>query len=170
MIGSIFLIFLFILWCSVCEWTLHKFLMHKPHKFFMYPYSTHTLTHHVVFKGDDSYDDSYDKEHHVPMSWWNGVIITVLSASVFLVFSIKLFFIAYMVSLWYYCLYEYIHWCMHLPKNRFIEKSAVFKWLNNHHLLHHKYMNRNYNVVVPFADFIFGTLMTKEKAKFSKKV
>lgn len=70
----------------------------------------------------------------------------------------------------YYGAYEYIHWCMHLPKSRRIEKSWVFRRLNGHHLLHHRYMNRNYNVVFPFADLCLGTLMVRSKCHFAQPV
>jgi sterol desaturase/sphingolipid hydroxylase (fatty acid hydroxylase superfamily) len=57
---------------------------------------------------------------------------------------------------------------MHLPKMRFVEKTNLFRKLNGHHLLHHRYMNRNYNVVLPFADLIFGTLLRRSPIKFKQ--
>ena len=44
---------------------------------------------------------------------------------------------------------------MHLPKYRCVERSWIFYRLNGHHLLHHRYMHKNFNVVMPFADFVF---------------
>jgi sterol desaturase/sphingolipid hydroxylase (fatty acid hydroxylase superfamily) len=66
----------------------------------------------------------------------------------------------------YYGAYEYMHWCMHLPRKRHVERSGIFFRLNGHHLLHHRYMNRNYNVVLPLADLCFGTLLLRSKAHF----
>ena len=62
--------------------------------------------------------------------------------------------------------YEYMHWCMHLPKARRVERSWIFYRLNGHHLLHHRYMHKNYNVVMPFADLCLGTLLLRSKIKF----
>ena len=66
----------------------------------------------------------------------------------------------------YYGAYEYMHWSMHLPKARRVERSWIFYRLNGHHLLHHRYMHKNFNVVMPFADLCLGTLLLRSKIKF----
>ena len=68
----------------------------------------------------------------------------------------------------YYGTYEYIHWCMHLPKQRRVEKPWVFRRLNGHHLLHHRYMHKNFNVVFPLADYCLGTHMVRSKTRFAQ--
>ena len=68
----------------------------------------------------------------------------------------------------YYGVYEYIHWCMHLPKKRNVERSWIFYRLNGHHLLHHRYMHKNFNVVLPLADLLTGTLMLRSKVCFAQ--
>ena len=68
----------------------------------------------------------------------------------------------------YYCFYEYIHWCMHLPKARRVEKPWWFRRLNGHHLLHHRYMHKNFNVVLPIADLCLGTFMARAKTHFAQ--
>jgi len=57
---------------------------------------------------------------------------------------------------------------MHLPKARKVEKSWIFYRLNGHHLLHHRYMHKNFNVVLPLADFCLGTLMPRAKTHFAQ--
>ena len=49
-----------------------------------------------------------------------------------------------------------------------MEKAGIFYRLNGHHLLHHRYMHRNFNVVLPLADLILGTLMVRSKVKFAQ--
>jgi hypothetical protein len=66
----------------------------------------------------------------------------------------------------YYAAYEFIHWCMHLPKARRVETWWMFRRLNGHHLLHHRYMHKNFNVVLPLADLLFGTLLLRSKIRF----
>jgi sterol desaturase/sphingolipid hydroxylase (fatty acid hydroxylase superfamily) len=66
----------------------------------------------------------------------------------------------------YYSAYEYMHWCMHLPRRRIVERSGIFFRLNGHHLLHHRYMNKNFNVVLPLADLCLGTLLLRSKLHF----
>jgi sterol desaturase/sphingolipid hydroxylase (fatty acid hydroxylase superfamily) len=68
----------------------------------------------------------------------------------------------------YYGAYEYMHWCMHLPKKRDIERSGIFFRLNGHHLLHHRYMHKNFNVVLPLADLCLGTLLLRSKIHFKQ--
>jgi sterol desaturase/sphingolipid hydroxylase (fatty acid hydroxylase superfamily) len=68
----------------------------------------------------------------------------------------------------YYVAYEYLHWCMHVPRKRAVERTGFFFRLNGHHLLHHRYMNRNLNVVLPLADFCFGTLLLRSKVRFAQ--
>ncbi len=68
----------------------------------------------------------------------------------------------------YYATYEYIHWCMHIPRQRNIERSGIFFRLNGHHLLHHRYMGKNFNVVLPLADTILGTLLLRSRVSFTQ--
>lgn len=58
-----------------------------------------------------------------------------------------------------YVLYEWLHWCMHVPQGRWIERTWVFQWLNAHHHYHHLYPFKNLNVVLPLADWVMGTLI-----------
>jgi hypothetical protein len=159
---------------SFFEWMLHRFFMHKPVMGFRYPFEKHALVHHHIFKGDATYHliDEKDKKT-IPMAWWNGpVLVSVL----LLPFLIAAFFIQRWALLCgaavsctaYYAAYEYIHWCMHLPKERHVERSGIFYRLNGHHLLHHRYMHRNFNVVLPLADFCLRTLRVRSKIAFAQ--
>ena len=67
-----------------------------------------------------------------------------------------------------YGIYEYMHWCMHLPRKRYLERSGIFFRLNGHHLLHHRYMHKNFNVVLPLADLCLGTLLLRSKLHFKQ--
>lgn len=59
----------------------------------------------------------------------------------------------------YYFLYEYLHFCMHAPKGRWLEQTGWFYWLDAHHHMHHKRHLSNLNVVLPLADYVLGTLV-----------
>ncbi len=63
-----------------------------------------------------------------------------------------------------------MHWCMHLPRKRNVERSGIFFRLNGHHLLHHRYMHKNFNVVLPLADLCLGTLLLRSKVHFKQAV
>lgn len=162
-------------YASFAEWTLHRYVMHKPISFFQYPYKAHHCVHHRLFKADHSYhlEGRKDIAYLIPMAWWNGPVLIALASSPWAL-------AAWATSFWpmyigvtiaialYYATYEYLHWCMHLPKERVVERSGFFFRLNGHHLLHHRYMHRNFNVVCPLADLLLGTLLLRSKVKFAQ--
>lgn len=176
-------ILIFSLWClggfvvgvvfgSFFEWTLHRYVMHRPIWNFRYAFQAHAVVHHQVFKADQTYhlQDEKDKET-IPMAWWNGPALIAIGVIPFALISWAVGewgfalggFLAFAI---YYGTYEYIHWCMHLPKARRVEKPRWFRKLNGHHLLHHRYMHKNFNVVFPLADFLLGTLILRAKTNF----
>ncbi len=161
-----------VLFASFFEWALHRYVMHKPLGKFRYPFETHALVHHHIFKADHTYHLIHDRDKKtIPMAWWNGpalVLIGMVPASLALLplgrwDAAAGTFIAFCG---YYGAYEYMHWCMHLPKARRVEKSWVFYRLNGHHLLHHRYLHKNFNVVLPIADLFLGTLLLRSKISF----
>jgi hypothetical protein len=165
--------------CS-CEWTLHRYFMHRPFFGFRYPFEAHSLVHHQVFKSDVTYHVQREADKKtIPMKYWNGPAIVAVCAipMVFLSWLLGMWSIVgivALVSLAYYGAYEYMHWCMHLPlpKRRVVESWPVIGWifyrLNGHHLLHHRYMHKNYNVVLPLADLCLGTLILRSKTHFAQ--
>ncbi|HEV7927385.1 MAG TPA: fatty acid hydroxylase [Verrucomicrobiae bacterium] len=157
---------------SLFEWILHKFLMHRPIGPITYPFKAHALVHHRIFKYDDTYHLINEKDKQtIPMAWWNGPVLVAIASLPFVLVSLlgvnwgMLCGAALAISC-YYGAYEYIHWCMHLPKRRHVERSGIFFRLNGHHLLHHRYMNKNFNVVLPLADLCLGTLLLRSKVHF----
>jgi hypothetical protein len=167
----------FVAWLVVAsffEWVLHRYVMHRPLGAFTYPFRAHAIVHHGIFKADHTYhlQKESDKET-IPMAWWNGAALTAIA-------MIPAVPLAWVVGQWallvgaflgmttYYCVYEYIHWCMHLPRQRMVERSGLFFRLNGHHLLHHRYMHKNFNVVMPLADWCLGTLLLRSKVSFAQ--
>jgi hypothetical protein len=52
-----------------------------------------------------------------------------------------------------------IHRQMHVPEQgSWFRNNPVFLFLARHHYLHHEYPMKNFNVVMPFADFVFGSV------------
>ena len=163
-----------VIFASFFEWAVHRFLMHRPLLGFSYPFKAHAIVHHQVFKADHTYHvlrDEYKKI--IPMAWWNGPVLVLLGSSPFAIISSLtgnwgLTVGAAIACASYYGTYEYLHWCMHLPRRRSLERSGVFFRLNGHHLLHHRYMHKNFNVVFPLADLCLGTLMLRSAVRFAQ--
>lgn len=162
------------IFASFFEWTLHRYIMHRPFGKFTYPFERHALLHHRIFRADETYVLIHeDDKHTIPMAWWNGPVLILAG-------SVPLVAFAWITGRWYflcgaipactayYLAYEYIHWCMHLPKRRYVERSGIFFRLNGHHLLHHRYLHKNYNVVLPLADLALGTLLVRSGVHFKQ--
>jgi hypothetical protein len=162
------------IYASFFEWTLHRFVMHRPLWKFRYPFESHALVHHRVFRADETYHLIHAKDAKtIPMAWWNGPVLVTVGLAPFIIAA---FFLrswgfpcgALVACAGYYAAYEYMHWCMHLPKKRQVERSGIFFRLNGHHLLHHRYMRRNFNVVLPLADLCLGTLLLRAPVHFKQ--
>jgi len=160
------------IFASFFEWMLHRFFMHRLTVGWRYPFERHTLVHHRIFRADHTYH-VHDEEHKrtIPMAWWNGPAIVAVCLIPFLITAILswkwgLLCGAALACTLYFAAYEYLHWCMHLPKKRHVERSGIFFRLNGHHLLHHRYMHKNFNVVLPLADLLLGTLLLRSKISF----
>lgn len=163
-----------VVFASFFEWTLHRYIMHRPVGKFDYPFRAHALVHHRTFKADHTYHliNEADK-HTIPMAWWNGPVLIAVGMIPFVIVSWvtgawALLCGALPAAALYYGAYEYMHWCMHLPKKRQIERSGIYFRLNGHHLLHHRYMGKNFNVVFPLADLCLGTLLLRAKVHFKQ--
>lgn len=157
---------------SFFEWFLHRYIMHRRVPGFEYPFRAHAMVHHRIFKADHTYHLIQEEDKMtIPMAWWNGPVLVAVCQSPFILVS-------WLVGEWgilvgacaaiacYFATYEYLHWCMHLPRQRRIERSGIFFRLNGHHILHHRYMDSNLNVVLPLADFCLGTLVIRSKIPF----
>jgi len=161
-------------YASFFEWTLHRYFMHRPVGRFDYAFRTHALVHHQKFKADHTYDLIHEADKAtIPMAWWNGPVLIAIGILPYLAaaWSLKSWGVvcgAALACAAYYGAYEYMHWCMHLPRRRNIERSGIFFRLNGHHLLHHRYMHRNFNVVFPLADLCLGTLLLRSKIHFKQ--
>jgi Fatty acid hydroxylase superfamily len=161
---------------SFIEWAVHRFVMHRPVGKFDYPFKAHAVVHHGIFRGDESYHLQNEKDKEtIPMAWWNGPLLIAICATPG---SLVAWFMGHgsiAAGGWvaagaYYATYEYLHWCMHLPRKRGLERSGVFFRLNGHHILHHRYMHKNFNVVFPLADLCLGTLLLRSKIAFPQPV
>lgn len=156
-----------VVYASFFEWTLHRYVMHRPLLFLRYPFRAHALTHHGIFDGGATYH-LRDPGHvdKVRMAWWNGPVLLLINAPV-------AGLVAWAAgSVWagagfitaialYYALYEFLHWCMHVPRPRWFQSWRGFRRIDRHHRLHHLKPDRNLNVVLPLADLVLGTYISR---------
>ncbi|MDQ5950176.1 MAG: hypothetical protein QG585_118 [Patescibacteria group bacterium] len=165
-----------ILYTSYFEWVLHKRVMHKPLWGFRYPFKAHAQVHHKLYKADETYhlgDRDWSIAKTITMARWNIFVLLPIAGLPWYILAWILrdpwlAAIPTIVIALYYVTYEYLHWCMHLPKKRRLEKSWAFKALDKHHRLHHLCMNKNFNVVLPLADLMLGTLILHPPERLSR--
>lgn len=151
------------------EYGLHRWVLHRPSRLLPYPYEVHTLVHHETFGGDTSYHVRRPEDRDLILfPWWQAPLLLGIHAP----FAVGLqgasglpVFGGVMAALAaYYGLYEYLHWCMHNPAQRRIERTPIFRALDAHHRLHHRRWRSNFNVVLPIGDLMFGTWQRRSLA------
>jgi len=150
-----------VVYASTAEWTIHRFLMHRPLMRLKHFYKGHAKVHHVVYQGDESYFVGTRPRRDLTFAWWAmpfpvAFHLPMLAAIGIwvawpLAAGMLVAFILYQTS------YETLHYFMHFPANRWVERRWLFQWINNHHRQHHVKHGTNLNVVLPLADFVFGT-------------
>ena len=152
----------YFLYESFFEWAFHKHLFHSP-KFIKQTFNAHTIVHHQRYKFEHSsyeWQEGQEKDH-IAMDWF--------ALPLFVGFHLPFFWlierVTHIPSMWggvasvvaYYTVYEYFHYCMHVPAGRWFEKVGVYRFVKEHHRIHHKYMLQNLNVFFPLADKCLGT-------------
>jgi hypothetical protein len=150
------------LYANLFEYVFHRWLMHRLHRYVSRPYGTHVRLHHRIFRGDRRYH-VLRAEHRsfILFEWWGAPAIVGLHAPV--LWGVQaasdwpVFWAGLAALTVYYGLYEYLHWCMHNPVGRRIERTRIFRYLDANHRLHHAHWRINFNVVYPLADIVFGT-------------
>lgn len=150
-----------IIYASFAEWVIHRHMMHKPIFGYSHFYVAHAQVHHAVYQANDSYWLGDRKAENLTFAPWAMPFPVLFHAPYLLA-------IGYWISIpaalgpviaftLYQATYEYFHFCMHVPKNRWFESNRIFKFVNEHHYQHHKSPMTNLNVVLPLADIILGT-------------
>ena len=156
---------------SFFEWAFHRYWLHRP----WLPkdcFTTHTLIHHQLCKHDDTFHVVEEEQHEaLTFAWWGGITIVGINTLPWAVaawvmsaagatFPMTAFAITFAATMFvYYLGYEGFHFLMHKPTMPVIENSRFFLYLKKHHRIHHVYMDRNLNVLFPFADLVLGTLV-----------
>ena len=151
---------------SIIEWIVHKEFMHSI-RFMRRPHQRHAVEHHSQRRAPGKFFAKADelKEYHLfetsfmPILW---MLHSPLFATVYWFFGpwaslgVASGTAAYVLS------YEVLHWSIHCPDEFWFRNSGWFRFLIEHHRRHHNRSDINYNVVLPLADWIFGTLSYRD--------
>lgn len=156
---------------SFFEWAFHRYWLHRP----WMPedcFRSHTMVHHQLCKYEDTFHVvEEEQEEALHFQWWGGPVLVLINmipwalpAWGLSVAGVALPYVAFLVAFGvtvglYYVGYEGFHYLMHKPSIPAIENSRFFRFLKKHHALHHVYMDKNLNVLLPLADFCLGSLV-----------
>src|SRR6185437_9458688 len=151
---------------SFIEHQVHSRLMHKKSSArFQRTFEAHAILHHGHYSkifSDEPVPPGEDKE----------IRLTVRKAPIkALPFAMVISFFSWIGALSFIAVVTFHHWAwnkihleMHKPENRGFSHWGIYKFLARYHWLHHRYPNKNFNVVFPFADFVLGTAARADQA------
>ena len=158
--------------CSFGEHAIHRHVMHRRRlSAWLYRavpelkvlFHNHAVMHH------GKYYATFDHEPNPAGKFFNLRITWKDTAHLVLLFTPILIALWFLVSplpaviLLALLIGQNLAWSaahvqMHVPdSNRWFHETAYFRFIARHHFMHHQFSTKNYNVVLPIADFILGT-------------
>lgn len=158
---------------NVFEWTMHRYPMHRPLQPRML-YRNHAIVHHKAFDGDEQEIAGVVELSVVMMPWYTLLIVFALASPIAVTAALLggqalagVFLVAAVV---YFLVYETIHTLHHLPR-RVLDRYTWGRWralaaLRRHHHHHHRLdrmTKHNFNVTLPLADWLLGTLARPDR-------
>jgi hypothetical protein len=184
--------------CSLGEWIVHGVLYHgrvpglakvraihhQAHHFALFPpdrYVQHGKYEFMRFRAplapfrmaDNAFDNALTAWSQIALHFVAGIPLILLPAWYATTASASgvAFRWSCLVTLsiisW---LLAYVHGVIHTPRDRWIEHTRAFQWLDRHHYVHHVDLAANMNFMLPICDFLFGTqkwaMTDKEAARF----
>lgn len=155
---------------SFGELMIHQNMMHGQHlPKFIYRirpdirelFESHAIGHHGHWYREFDFEpDPQGRYENILIRWKGATRATILFSPVAVLFFLisPVLAVTFIASIYLHSkLWNLLHSEMHIPKKSFFAKWGVFRWLARYHYMHHKFTNRNYNVVFPLADYIVGT-------------
>lgn len=156
---------------SLSEYVIHRWLMHRMRLANLADSRTmrelvlnHMGKHHKRDYHHDTHEED-DKLWQVQLF----ALIPVTLVEIALLFidpltcGVVFVFGAAYASFWWV-----VHLEMHRAEGRFFSRTALFKHLELRHQYHHEFPNTNYNVILPFGDWLFGSTPTaSQRAKLA---
>jgi hypothetical protein len=156
------------------EWYIHRDILHRRFPLAPILYDRHTPEHHVIYVTDDMAIRSWREFHLVliPAYGLFGIFVTLLPLAALLWFALSpnVACLYTATVMFYAASYEWLHLSYHLPKDHPIGRLRLIERLRTHHAVHHdpRLMQRwNFNVTLPFWDWVMGTTVRDVPAAVS---
>lgn len=170
----------FVLFATLFEYLVHRYLLHRKVWFLKQAYVEHTLRHHAYFSHEAiEVEKSADFERVLFPVWGVALIqygiVLPMSFVIGYLFSSNAGYLSLVVGSLFFFMYETIHMITHLPEAHWIFKVPGIFFLREHHRAHHHYAKMgkyNFNIVLPVWDSILGTRIVippQETQHYSKE-
>jgi sterol desaturase/sphingolipid hydroxylase (fatty acid hydroxylase superfamily) len=151
-----------LVYASFLEWFVHKYGMHT-NRISRWAFDRHAIQHHSTRRTFKAFyippeeRAAYDitESSAVPLLWLVHVPLYVLIG---MYGNVPAGVGAAMGGAAYILAYELLHFYIHAPKNHRFQRTRLFRFYCEYHRLHHHKARRNYNIVMPLADLVLGTL------------
>ncbi|MCK6549470.1 hypothetical protein L6R52_26760 [Myxococcota bacterium] len=167
--------------CSLGEWLVHGVLYHGKVPGFAYIRRIHHAGHHFALfpperyvqdgrfefmnvraplmpfrMSDNALDNFLSSWGQIALHFVVGIPLIVVPAQ--LLVGDPWFTAAVLATLAFVSwLLAYVHGVIHTPRDRWIEHTRAFQWLDRHHYVHHIDLSANMNFMLPLCDVLFGT-------------
>jgi len=155
---------------SLVEWLIHRHLMHRKRlpkwvyrrsPYLLSVFEAHAVRHHHRYYAEFDYEpDPAGRDFNIDIKLGDTLAVLVAASPLFaVVFWISplggtiFFVISAAHNFAWNLVHREMHWAPHGP----LASSSIFRALARQHLLHHRQVKTNYNVVLPLWDSIFGT-------------
>ncbi len=162
---------------SFGELMIHRHVMHRKRMWgWLYraipdlraQFQNHAVLHHGrYYKEFDHEPDPAGKTFNVRILWGDSLRLCVTFSPVMLLLWLAvswvsaLTFLAALVG--HNLAWGVVHMQMHVPvADHWLGRTRYFRFISRHHFMHHQQLGKNYNVVVPFADFVLGRVARRK--------
>ena len=149
---------------SFLEHQIHRRLMHRKNFLssrllsFNKMFGHHAILHHGHYsKIFNDEPVAAGEDRHLRLSIREGFLEALPIAALLGVISLEGAIIFEIVVCLHHFIWNKIHLEMHKPEKRFFSDWPAYKFLAGYHYLHHRHPDKNFNVVLPLADYVLGT-------------
>jgi len=137
---------------GMAERLIHQHIMHKRFfprgiKFIDDIFEKHAIEHHRK----ERYDINIDLPlyYHLIVGGPLLILLYIYSWPAFIAFSL--------ICIYHSYFWSKLHRSTHDLESNWTERLPWYKSMREHHLRHHEHTNKNFNVVFPMFDKLFGT-------------
>ncbi len=154
-----------LLFFNLCIYVVHRWLGHHKQRFARMFYARHTGDHHSFFAPGLMAYEGYRDWRVILFPAWLIVVHSLLFAlplwALLRLWNGNVAALFASCTLLGYLAYEVFHACEHLPANHPMARLPWVRQMRRLHELHHRrelMQERNFNIVLPLMDWLFGTL------------